>query len=135
MKAPAKIQWAVVVVAAFVIEAALFAILIPVGILFGMQVFLVAVPIGVFVITYLLTVWFGSRIQSRLVLHGLLIGLVATLIYLGLLVAQGAMATAIATYGPVMFVVGNGLRVVEAVMGGVVQKKRRLAGKIGTVAI
>src|SRR5437867_3974241 len=90
MKPAVKIQWALIVVTAFAIEATLFAILIPVRILFGMQVFLVAVPIGVTVITYLLTVWFGRRIQARFGLHGLLIGLVATLIYMGLLVSQGA---------------------------------------------
>ena len=133
MKATEKIQWGIIVVAAFVIEAALFAILIPVQILFGMQVFQVAVPVAVVVITFVLTMLFGRRIHAQFLIHGLLIGLIATLIYLGLLVLLRAVPTAIATYGLFMFVVINVSRIVAAMMGTVVEERRQLARNIGSV--
>ena len=133
MKPTEKIRWGIIVVAAFVIEAALFAILIPVQILFGMQVFQVAVPVAVVVITFVLTMLFGRRIHAQFLIHGLLIGLIATLIYLGLLVSLRAVPTALATYGLFMFVVINVSRIVAAMMGTVVEERRQLARNIGSV--
>ena len=120
-----KIHWARVVIAAFVIEFVLIVTLVPIGQVFGLRVFLITVPIGVFVGTFLLTAWFCRRIQSRLALHGLLVGLVATIIYLGLVIGSGQMSEALATYGPVLFVVGNGLRILAAVLGAMFSARRR----------
>jgi hypothetical protein len=83
------------------------------------------VTIGVAVITFLLTAAFARRIRGRLVLHGFLIGLLATLIYLGLLVSMDAIPLAIEMYGWVFFAGGNLLRIAAAVAGAVVEQRRR----------
>src|SRR5947207_13964886 len=108
-----KIHWARVVIAAFVIEVVLFATLIPIQLAFGTRAFLIAVPIGVFVETFLLTRWFLRRVQFRTVLHGLLIGVIATLIYLGLVLGTsgGSLQPALDVYGLFAFVFDNALRI------------------------
>jgi hypothetical protein len=56
-------------------------------------------------------------------------GVVATVLYVGLIVAGGQLSTALAGYGPATFVVVNGARIVGAVVGGyVVAERRRTAG-------
>jgi hypothetical protein len=48
-----------------------------------------------------------------------LIGILATIIYVGLCMTNpdGGIAAVIAMYGPVLFVVGNGLRIVGTTAG------------------
>jgi hypothetical protein len=60
-----------------------------------------AVIIGVacFAASFLVVLWLGRGIQSQVVLHGFLMGLVATLIYVGLVAGSGQMSAALAAYG------------------------------------
>ena len=44
----------------------------------------VIIGVGCFAAAFLVVLWLGRGIQSQLVLHGFLMGLVATLIYVGL---------------------------------------------------
>ena len=124
-----KIHWARVVIAAFVLEIVLFVTLVPIGQVFGTTVFLIAVPIGCLVFGFLITFLFTRGIKARTVLHGLLIGVLATIIYLGLVVGSpGGMAIAMSTYGPFLFVFYNGLRIVGTVLAGLVcQRKQQFA--------
>ena len=120
-----KIHWARVVIAAFVLELVLFATLIPIQLAFGMRAFLIAVPIGVFVEAFLITRWFLRRVQFRTLLHGLLIGVIATLIYLGLaLGTSGSLQPIIDVYGPFMAVFGNLLRIAGALLGAASVRRR-----------
>jgi hypothetical protein len=57
-------------------------------------------------------------------LKGLLLGVVATLIYLGLVAGSGQMAAALAVYGPATFVIVNGLRLLGALVGGIASERR-----------
>lgn len=88
-----------------------------------------AVIIGVacFVAAFLIVLWLGRGIQSQLVLHGFLIGLVATLIYVGLVAGSGQMSTALAAYGPATFVTVNAVRLVGAMLGGLACERRTAA--------
>ena len=85
----------------------------------------VIIGVGCFAAAFLVVLWLGRGVQSRLVLHGALMGLVATLIYIGLVAGSGQMSDALAAYGPATFVTVNALRVVGAGLGGVVCERRR----------
>jgi hypothetical protein len=56
--------------------------------------------------------------------HGLLIGIVATLMYFALVIGASSIAEASATYGTALFVIVNSLRIVSAVVGGYVASRR-----------
>jgi hypothetical protein len=85
----------------------------------------VVIGVGCFAAAFLIVLWLGRGIQSQLVLHGFLMGLVATLIYVGLVAGSGQMSTALAAYGPATFVILNAVRLIGAVSGGVACERRR----------
>ena len=85
----------------------------------------VVIGIGCFVIAFLIVLWLARGIQNHLPLHGLLMGLVATLIYVGLVAGSGQMSSALAVYGPATFVTVNALRLVGAVLGAVACERRK----------
>jgi hypothetical protein len=82
------------------------------------------IGVGCFAAAFLIVLWLGRAIQSHLVLHGGLMGLVATLIYLALVAGSGQMSTAVAAYGPATFLTVNALRIVGAMCGGVACERR-----------
>ena len=90
----------------------------------------VIIGIGCFAVAFLIVLWLGRAIQSQLVLHGFLMGLVATLIYVGLVAGSGQMSTALDAYGPVTFVALNAVRLAGAMFGGVAGERRRAAPAI-----
>jgi hypothetical protein len=118
-----RIHWARVVVAGILIEVVLIAMTIPLVAVFGEQfmaerAFLVGVPILVFVVGFLFGWWLGRKVP-RPMLHGLLAGIVATVIYLGLILASsGSLEPAIAVYGLPLFVFANGMRIAGCIIGG-----------------
>ena len=85
----------------------------------------VIIGVGCFAAAFLSVLWLGGGITNRLVLHGVLMGLVATLIYIGLVAGSGQMSDALAAYGPATFVTVNALRVVGDWLGGVVCERSR----------
>jgi hypothetical protein len=87
----------------------------------------VIIGIGCFAAAFLIVLWLGRGIQSHLVLHGFLMGLVASLLYVGLVAGSGQMSTALAAYGPATFVTVNAVRLVGAMVGGVAAERRRAA--------
>ena len=127
MSPNSPLHWGRIVGGAFLLEVLLFAVLIPIGIVYGMPgiagatdltVFFTAVPVGCFVGAYLISRWTLARVTSRRVLHGALLGIAATLTYLAICALQpGGVATAIAGYGALRFWAFNALRVVGAVVG------------------
>jgi hypothetical protein len=128
-----KIHWIRVLVAGFVIEVVLAIVLIGGFAAAGVSLetissaSAVVIGIGCFMAAFLVVLWFGRGIESRLVLHGFLIGLVATLLYVGLIAGSGQMSTALAAYGPATFVIVNAARLVGAVLGAVACERRRAA--------
>src|SRR5215510_1357655 len=85
----------------------------------------VIIGIGCFVAAFLIVLWLGRGIPNHLALHGFLMGLVATLIYVGLVAGSGQMSTALAGYGPATFVAVNAARLVGGVLGGVASGRRK----------
>lgn len=83
------------------------------------------IGVGCFAVAFLIMLWLGRGIQRDLVLNGFLMGLVATLLYLGLVAGSGQMSAALDLYGRATFVILNAVRIVGAVCGGIACERRR----------
>jgi hypothetical protein len=113
-----SIQWGRVLLAAFLMELVLFAIAVPLNLRGERQIALYVVPPVALIATFAITVWLGRRIASKLVLHGVLIGVVGTLMYVGL------------THGrpePWQYLIANALKVAGGAAGGIFLARRRQA--------
>ena len=114
-----------VVLGALVLEIALFVVLVPISFV-NLTVFLTAVPIGVFTFGYVVTRWLVRNLSTRLVLHGALIGAVATVMYFGLVLAQpGGVAAAFVVYGAPLFYFSQAMRIAGCVAGAMHEQRRR----------
>lgn len=113
-----SIQWGRILLAAFLMELVLFAIAIPLTLSGARRVALYAVPPAALIATYAFTIWLGRGIASKLVLHGVLIGVAGTLMYVALTRGKPE---------PWQYLVANGLKVVGGAAGGVVLARRRQA--------
>jgi hypothetical protein len=112
-----SIRWMRVILGALLLEVVLLVTLVPLSFL-NMTLFLTAVPIGVFVFGYLVSWWILRKVPSALMLHGALIGIAATAMYLGLVFAQpGGFAAAIGTYGVPLFWFSQAMRIAGCVAG------------------
>jgi hypothetical protein len=133
-------RWGRIVIGAVLIEAALIVAAIP---LLGyvanpfapgaqgsgdFTIFFVTVTVACFVIGALFGWWVARPLSSRFVLHGVLTGIVATAIYLGICsIPPTTIAAVVAGYGPFWFFTANGLRIVGASMGAALKGRQRFA--------
>ena len=121
-----KVHWGRVVVAAILFEAVLFAITIVLTLFMDIQAFLPYVPPLVFVVGFPFGMWVARKPASGFVLHGVLVGVVATIIYFGLVVGQGVSVTEVMNmYGPIPFFLANALKILGCVAGAYVAGRRR----------
>jgi hypothetical protein len=97
-------------------ELVLLAIAIPLNLSDKGRVALYVVPPMALIATFAFTMWLGRGIASKLVLHGVLIGIAGTLMYVGLTRARPE---------PWQCIAANALKVVGAA-GGMVLARRRL---------
>jgi hypothetical protein len=125
------IPWGRIILAAILLEIAITAVAVPVGIVFGtpMQiqpgepaadatVFYVVVALACLVLGAVFGAWAVRRAASRFALHGLLVGLVAMALYFGMCsLAPGGLAGVVDAYGVGMFVTFNALRTLGCVVG------------------
>lgn len=114
-----SIRWGLVLLAAFLMELVLFAIAVPLYLSGAGRVNFYVVPPVALVATFAVTVWLGRRMKSSFVLHGVLIGVVGTLMYVGLTRAQPE---------PWQYWVAHALKVVGGAAGGMVLARRQTAG-------
>lgn len=113
-----KIRWMRVVVTAILFEVVLFAITVLLSLFIEVEAVLVFVPVFVFVVGFPFGMWIARKLSSGFVLHGALVGVVATLIYLGLLLGQfGSLTPVVEMYGPVSFFLANALKILGCVAG------------------
>jgi hypothetical protein len=113
-----SIQWGRVLLAGFVMELVLVAIAAPLFLSGVGRVLIYVVPPAAFIATFAVTVWLGRKITSKFVLHGVLIGIVGTLMYVGLTRAEPE---------PWQYLVAHALKVVGGAAGGMVLARRRTA--------
>lgn len=103
---------------AFGLEAALFAALVPIQSLLSLRVWFAAIGAGCAVFGYVAGRLAARGLPSRAALHGLLVGVLATLIYIALCAAgPGGLPAAVAVFGAPLYVLFNVLRVVSCVIG------------------
>jgi hypothetical protein len=112
----ARIHWGRIVIAGFLVEVGIFAVFIPILLRFGQEAAAYSVPAPAFVMTFLFAMWLGQKIESRFVLHGVLVGVVATLLHVALTLAQPE---------PLLYVAAHGLKILGGAAGGFVAEKRR----------
>jgi hypothetical protein len=72
---------------------------------------------------FVFAVWVCRRVESRFVLHGALVGIVAALFYLGLAWGQPQ---------PLLYRIAHGLKVFGGAAGGIVASRRKMSG-LGSV--
>jgi hypothetical protein len=113
-----SIQWGRVLLAAFLVELVLFAIAVPLYLSGAGRVLIYVVPPAAFIATFAMTVWLGRKITSKFVLHGVFIGAVGILMYVGLTRAQPE---------PWQYLVAHALKIVGGAAGGMVLARRQTA--------
>jgi hypothetical protein len=114
-----QVRWLRVVIAAFLVEAGLMT-MVPLAPLLGQDLMLkVVAPIACAVIPFII-VFFATRpLPAARAVHGLLIGIVATLMYFALVIGLSSIEEAVASYGSAALFAGvNALRIVSAMAGG-----------------
>jgi len=112
----ARIHWVRILIGGFLAEASVFAVVVPVFLLFGQRAVSYAALSGSLVMCFLFALWVGRRIESRLVLHGILVGVVATLLYVGLTRGRPE---------PSVYLVAHALKIVGGAVGGFFAERRR----------
>jgi hypothetical protein len=125
-----QIRWLRVVIAALLVEVGLVVTTVPFVPLVGDQLFFVAVPIACLVVPFVVVLFATRKLANAHVVHGLLIGVVATLMYFALVIGTASIAEAAATYGTPLFVIVNALRVLSAVAGGYFASRRGPAAAV-----
>jgi hypothetical protein len=129
-----KINWLRVVGGGFLIEVVLFAVLLGgfaaagVDLAQGVStVSAIVIGAGCFVGAFVVVAWLARGIEQQRVMNGVLMGVVATLLYVGLIAGEGQMAAALAAYGSTTFVVVNAMRLLGAWLGGIAAERRSAA--------
>jgi hypothetical protein len=113
-----SIQWGRILLAAFLMELVLVAIAIPLTLSGAGGALTYVIPPASFVATFAITVWLGRRFTSRPVLHGVLIGVAGSLMYVALTRAAPE---------PWPYLLAHALKVAGGAAGGLV-----LAGRPAT---
>ena len=116
-----SIQWGRVLLAAFLMELVLFAVAVPLYLSGAGRINFYVVPPVALAATFAITVWLGRGIKSNFVVHGVLIGIVGTLMYIGLTRAQPE---------PWQYWVAHALKVVGGAAGGMVLARRHTATRL-----
>jgi len=112
------IHWGRILLGGLLAEAALILAIVPLGLRFGDNFLHYAAPPGSFLTCLLGALWVGRRIESRFILHGTLLGVVAALIYVALTRAQPE---------PFVYMVAHALKLAGGACGGFVAQRRRSA--------
>ena len=118
-----KTHWGRIVLGGFLAELALILAIVPLGLRLGDRFLHYAAPPGSLVTCFFGGLWVGRGIRSRFVLHGVLVGVVAALIYIGLTRAQPE---------PLAYIVAHVLKLVGGACGGFVAGRRRSASDLQT---
>ena len=142
MANPRGIRWGRVLLGAVVIEMALLLLAIPLLAFTAnpfvstgeastseFTTFFASVVVACLVLGGLGGMWVARPLSSGFVLHGALTGIAATAIYLAICsIPPNSIAAVAAAYGPVWFVLANGLRIGGCAAGAALQGRRQARG-------
>jgi hypothetical protein len=117
MSAFAGIKWGRIVIAAFAIELVLFAVIIPWNFVpNGATVALYLTIPACLVATFFGARWAASKATGQFVLHGLLVGILAALMYWGI-------SSTSPTPLPIVYVIANYLKILAGAASGYVLQR------------
>jgi hypothetical protein len=125
METSSRIHWIRILIGGFLAEVAVFVVVIPVLKMYGQHPLLYVAPVASLVMCFLFAWWVGRRIESRFVLHGVLVGVVATLLYVALTRAHPE---------PFAYLVAHALKMLGGAAGGLVAARRASMLAIGMPA-
>jgi|ERR1700722_15777163 len=109
------IRWLRVFLAGFLAEVLVIALVIPFALLLGKNTLTYSAPAASFLACFVFAIWVGRRLDSRFVLHGVLVGIVATLIYV---------ASTRGRPEPPAYLVAHVLKLLGGATGGLVAARR-----------
>lgn len=110
-----NVRWGWVLLGGFLAELVIFAIVIPLSFLAGQESLTYSAPAASFVVPFAFGFWIAQKAPQRRVLHGILVGVVATLIYVAISLGRPE---------PIAYVVAHVLKVLGGAGGGYVALKR-----------
>jgi len=116
MNTPTGIRWARILLGGFLAEVAVIALVLPLALLLGKNTLPYSAPAASLLACFVFAIWVGRRLQSRFVLHGILVGVVATLIYVAL--TRGAPE-------PPAYLIAHALKLLGGAAGGFVAARRQ----------
>ena len=115
------IRWGWILVGGFLAELAIFIIVIPLSLLAGQESLLYSAPPASFVGAFIFGLLVARKAPHRRVLHGALVGVVSTLIYIGISLGRPE---------PVAYILAHLLKVLGGTAGGFVALKRGAANAV-----
>jgi len=118
MDISAKFHWVRVLIGGFLAEVSVIVLVVPVSLIYGQHALLYAAPLASLLTCFSFALWVGRRIDSRFVLHGTLVGVVATILYVGLTLGRPE---------PLAHLVAHVLKIFGGAAGGLVIARRRTA--------
>jgi putative membrane protein (TIGR04086 family) len=110
------IRWGRILLGGFLAEVALIIAIVPLGLRLGDNFLHYTAPPGSFLTCFLGAIWVCRRIESRFILHGTLVGVVAALIYVALTRAHPE---------PFAYVMAHALKLAGGACGGFIAQRRR----------
>jgi len=110
------IHWGRILLGGLLAEVALILAIVPIGLRLGDNFLRYTAPPGSFVMCFLGALWVCRRIESRFILHGTVVGVIAALIYVALTRAQPE---------PFAYIVAHALKLVGGACGAFVAQRRR----------
>jgi len=116
MDTPGGIHWLRVLLAGFLAEVLVIALVLPLALLLGKNTLPYTAPAASLLACFVFAIWVGRRLSSRFVLHGVLVGVGATLIYVALTRGRPE---------PVAYLIAHGLKLLGGAAGGLVAARRQ----------
>jgi putative membrane protein (TIGR04086 family) len=110
------IHWLRVLLGGFLAEVAVIALVLPVASLAGKNTLTYSAPAASLLACFIFALWVGRRLDSHFVLHGVLVGVVATLIYVAL--TRGGPE-------PLPYLIAHALKLLGGAAGGLVAARRQ----------
>jgi hypothetical protein len=116
MSASAGIHWLRVLLAGFLAEVVVIVLVLPITVFVGKNTLPYSAPVASLLVCFVFAIWVGRGLTSQFVLHGILVGVVATLIYVAL--TRGGPE-------PLAYLIAHALKLLGGAAGGFVAARRQ----------
>ena len=116
MSTAAGIHWLRVLLAGFLAEVVVIALVLPIAMLAGKSTLTYTAPVASLLACFGFAIWVGRGLTSHFVLQGILVGVVATLIYVAL--TRGGPE-------PLAYLIAHALKLLGGATGGLVAARRQ----------